>query len=153
MVPSLQEANHLIVVESTIVCYSERMITSSAEFVRLRVSERAEEYQRAANEEAPDAVWLEIILRYPSMRRWVAHNKTIPLDILRLLATDKSPTVRSAVASKRKLDAKLFEQLAQDSDEGVRASAASNAKAPRHLLEELSRDSVSFVAEAARQRL
>lgn len=116
MVPSLQVVNHLIVAESTIICYSERMIKSSAEFVRLRDSERAEEYQRAANEEAPDAVWLEIISRYPSMRTWVAHNKTIPLDILRLLATDKSPTVRSAVASKRKLDAKLFEQLAQDSD-------------------------------------
>lgn len=87
------------------------------------------------------------------MRSWVAHNKTVPISVLRILATDEDPDVRLTVAAKRKLDGELFERLARDADESVRHRVANNAKVPRHLLEELSRDTVPFVAEAARRRL
>lgn len=133
--------------------YSEAMITSAAEFVRLRCSERPEDYQRAAHEEASEAVWLEVVSRHPDMRSWVAHNKTVPLSILKLLATDDDPDVRAAVATKRKLDAELFERLARDTEDSVRRRVANNAKAPRHVLEELSRDIAPFVAQAASRQL
>jgi hypothetical protein len=137
----------------TFARYSRAMITSAAEFGRLRNSERPEEYKRAAHSEAPEAVWLEVVSCHPDMRSWVAHNKTVPLSILRLLATDQDPHVRGTVATKRKLDAEMFERLAQDVDESVRHRVANNAKAPRHVLEELSRDPAPFIAQAASRRL
>ena len=54
------------------------MIKSAGEFVKLRNSDVPEEYNRSATEEADELVWLEIIKKFPDMRSWVAHNKTIP---------------------------------------------------------------------------
>jgi hypothetical protein len=100
------------------------VIESAEEFVRLRSSEDPEEYGLAAIEPAPEAVWLEVIARFPEMRPWVAHNKTVPLSILKILADDEDADVRAAVASKRKLSDELFIRLARDTDEGVRARIA-----------------------------
>lgn len=58
------------------------MITSAEEFVTLRASRLKSEYDRSAMEEAPLAVWREVIKRYPDYVQWVIHNKTIPLEIL-----------------------------------------------------------------------
>jgi hypothetical protein len=129
------------------------MIRSAEEFRRLRSSEKPEDYGRAANEPADEAVWLEVIQSYPEMRFWVAQNKTVPLEILRMLAKDDDVRVRSMVASKRKLDMALFNDLARDPDESVRHSIACNGKAPAEVLRCLSRDEHRFVAEAATQRL
>jgi hypothetical protein len=129
------------------------MIYSADEFVRLRTSENPDDYHRAANEEASEAVWFEVLERFPEMRSWVAHNKSVPLSVLRVLADDADAQVRTAVASKGKLDDELFARLARDNDEGVRHRVAMNAKAPRHILDDLSRDNVEFVAEAARRRV
>ena len=68
--------------------------------------------------------------RFPDMRKWVAHNKTIPLEILRELATDEDPHVRWMVAAKRKLDRPLFKLLLLDSDYGVIDRLVFNAKTP-----------------------
>ena len=76
------------------------MIDSAAEFVRLRTSENADEYHRAAHEAASAETWLAIIDRYPDMRVWVAQNKTVPLDILGLLRHDPDERVRSMVRAK-----------------------------------------------------
>jgi hypothetical protein len=65
------------------------MINSAEEFVRLRNSELPEDYLRSANEEAPIHVWYDILLRFPTMREWVVHNRTVPLEILEVLACDK----------------------------------------------------------------
>ncbi|MGO4249462.1 hypothetical protein AB4Y87_19790 [Paenarthrobacter sp. RAF54_2] len=78
------------------------MIQSAAEFVRLRSSEDPAEYHRAAHEEADVSVWLDVIDKYPDMRFWVAHNKTVPLEILELLASDPDVRVRSFVATKER---------------------------------------------------
>ena len=129
------------------------MITSADEFVRLRTSDEPQDYARAASEEADDAVWLDVIQRYGEMRVWVAHNKTVPITILRVLASDGDPRVRGMVAMKRKLDAELFALLATDGDAGVRHSIACNANAPRDVLTSLSMDEAGFVAEAAALRL
>jgi hypothetical protein len=129
------------------------MIESVDEFVRLRASENPDDYDRAANEEAPEAIWLEVVDRFPDMRSWVAHNKTVPLAVLKLLAKDEDPNVRFTVAGKRKLDDALFRDLARDDDETVRHRVAMNAKTPRDLVGLLCRDKARSVAEAARKRL
>ena len=129
------------------------MITSAAEFVRLRLSEAPEEYARASHEEASLNVWIEVVKGYPEMREWVAHNKTVPLPILEALPSDPDPSVRHAVAMKRKLSPQLFAILADDPDETVRAAVARNLKAPIELLTSLSRDKSSLVSSVARSRI
>ena len=84
------------------------MIRSATEFVHLRKSEVPEEYARAADEEASLAVWEEVIDSYPEMREWVAHNKTVPLSVLKVLAADPEPRVRYTVAMMRKLSQELL---------------------------------------------
>lgn len=129
------------------------MIETADEFVRLRCSGDPAEYGRAAHEPADEAVWREVIQRYPEMRTWVAHNKTVPLSILQVLSVDDDPRVRGSVAVKRKLSRGLFEQLARDADEGVRLAIIRNAKVPPDVLEQLAGDASEFVASAARDRL
>ena len=129
------------------------MIGSAEEFVRLRTSEDSGEYGRAANEEAPLDVWLEVIGRFPNMAEWVAHNKTVPLEVLRLLAANPDASVRHMVAMKRKIDVGLLQQLSRDSDGGVRHVIAGHRNAPREVLLVLAQDPEPFVAEAASKRL
>lgn len=128
------------------------MIGSADEFYRLRTSDDLEEQRRASLEPADERVWIDIVERYPDLRRWVAHNKTVPLSILGMLATDRDPEVRSAVAMKRKLDREMFELLARDSEPSVRCRLAWNRKSPADLLAKLAADPEDFVANAARER-
>jgi hypothetical protein len=57
--------------------------------VRLRTSDRIEEYWRAAEDEAPLAVWRGVVTRFLEMREWVAHNKTVPLESSNYLRATK----------------------------------------------------------------
>jgi len=129
------------------------VITSADEFYHLRTSDNREEYQRAAHEEAPVAVWEETIARYPEMKFWIAHNKEVPIVILEILTGDADARVRSMVASKRKLPEQLQLQLAMDSSESVRASLVHNAKATQHTLQLLANDPVPRIREKARSRI
>lgn len=129
------------------------MIETAEEFVRLRMSALPDEYQRAANEAASLDVWHAIVAGWPEMRKWVAHNKTVPIEILEVLSRDENPEVRVAVALKRKLTRTIFERLAADLDESVRARIACNPKAPRDVFERLSRDTSSLVSDAATRRM
>jgi hypothetical protein len=138
-------------------------IESAQEFVFLRfhkmeaapTSEEIDLYQRAANEPATAEIWLEVIQKYPDMRAWVAHNKTIPLSILEILSHDEDPSVRHMVAMKRKLghDLNILKRLAQDPNETVRMRIALNPKTPRIILELLLDDQCSRVVEEAQNRL
>ena len=129
------------------------MIKSAEEFIQLRNSDSVEEYSRAAAEEAPASVWLDVINRFPEMKEWVVHNKTVPIEILEILARDESSSVRATVADKRKLSVELFEILARDGDELVRYRIAYNKKVPVHVLELLSIDPFTHVRAVAMQRL
>jgi hypothetical protein len=63
-------------------------IYSAEEFVRLRSSQTRQEYLSAVWGEASDEVWLDTIDRYPDYVWWVAHNKSISVNIMkRLLET------------------------------------------------------------------
>lgn len=129
------------------------MIESAEEFVRLRFSDDPVEYGRTSSEPAPIEVWMEIVERCPETRFWVAHNKTVPLEILRVLAADADPRVRWMVATKRKLTAEILAQLAADADESVRMAVARHKRTPRTVLEELLSDDWSEVREMAGNRI
>ncbi|XAS74012.1 HEAT repeat domain-containing protein [Micrococcaceae bacterium Sec5.1] len=129
------------------------MIQSAAEFVRLRSSEDPAEYHRAAHEEADVSVWLDVIDKYPDMRFWVAHNKTVPLEILELLASDPDVRVRSFVATKRKINIDLLQKLALDEDDTVRAAVTRHRRATTELIESLLDDESWFVRDAANEAL
>jgi hypothetical protein len=128
-------------------------IESADEFRRLRQSEDPAEYRRAAHGELSDATCREIIDRFPDMKFWVAHNKTVPLEILRVLSVDPEVRVRTAVAMKRKLDDRLFSLLSQDPHETVRHAVARNAKCPLSVLRVLTDDPSDLIREAASRRL
>lgn len=110
-----------------------RVISSAAEFARLRVSEDFAEQTRATHEAADEHIWRDVITDYPELKIWVARSKKVPLEILRLLAADPEPRVRCEVAAKRKLDHALFAALAKDQDESVRRAIALNVKCPAAL--------------------
>jgi hypothetical protein len=129
------------------------MICSADEFVKLRISEEQAEYSRAIHEDATLEIWLEVIERFPDMREWVVRNKTVPLEILRVLASDPDRRTRWAVAGKRKLDRQLFDALSRDPDEGVRNRIACNRKVPREILERLAMDVDPMVRSTANNRL
>ena len=129
------------------------MITSAKEFIRLRTSEDKEDYDRAAMEEAPSNVWWELVRDHPEMRSWVAHNKTVPLEVLETLAGDADPAVRGVVARKRKASPEILARLAEDPDSGVRFAVACNRSTPPRILRLLLADDWEAVAKAARERL
>ena len=116
-------------------------ISSAEEFVRLRSSEILEEYVSAAWAKASDEVWLEVIEKYPDYVRLVAHNKSISLEIIRVLAVHPDDSVRSFIARKRKTPPEILWMLAKDQIDSVRASVAYNAKTPTEILELLLNDS------------
>ena len=129
------------------------MIASADEFVPLRRSEHQEDYLRAANDTASPNVWLEIIRRFSDMRIWVAHNKTVPIEILSVLAHDPNPDIRVAVAMKNKLSDELFRLLANDTNNLVRERIAYNKKTPPGILRALANDSCESISAQSRERL
>ena len=86
------------------------MLIQWYEFIRLRYSDDPSEYRRAASEPAALEVWLEFIEQHPDSRVWVARNKTVPVEVLSILAGDPSPDVRFAVSTKKKLTPELLER-------------------------------------------
>ncbi|WP_081082368.1 hypothetical protein [Burkholderia diffusa] len=125
------------------------MIQSAEEFVALRDSCIKDEYDRAATDEAPVSVWKDVIVRFPDYRKWVAHNKTVPVEILAELCQFEAE-VRRFVAVKRKLSRELFELLAKDPDPVVRQGVASNKKAPISVISSLMQDEDRSVSSVAR---
>ncbi len=129
------------------------MITSAEEFVRLRSSEIMEEYLQAANDTAELHVWLEIIEKYPDFHKWVAHNKSIPNEIIGLLAKSPAWEVRSTIADKRKTPPDILQELSRDSHETVRHRVACNAKTPTDILVSMLDDPWAVVVETVKKKL
>lgn len=128
-------------------------IESAEEFIRLRSSEDPSEYERASHDDAPIDVWYRLISEYPDMRFWVAHNRSVPNDVLAVLARDPSADVRSRVADVRRLSRDLFDLLSRDDNEGVRNRVAVNKKCPRDILEGLLDDPWEVVRDTVSRRL
>jgi hypothetical protein len=90
-----------------------------------------------------------VIERFPDHRRWVAHNKTVPVEILEVLC-DFDVSTRWFVARKRKLSSALFERLSQDNDSDVRVAICTNKKTPLEILQRLVQDGNEDVARVAK---
>ncbi|MFN9418414.1 MAG: hypothetical protein ACK56W_13350 [Pirellula sp.] len=129
------------------------MIDSAEQFRSLRESENAGEYHRAAHDEAPLEVWLDVLTRMPEMRFWVAQNKTVPVVVLQQLADDPDSRVRGMVARKRKIPETLQLKLATDTDTSVRSALAYNAKITPRVLAILAEDHDQLVSEPAKRRV
>ena len=129
-------------------------ILTADEFRRLRCSSARQDYERAAYAPLPDSVALEVIRRFPDMREWVAHSKSVSIEVLRVLATDDDSRVRYTVAMRRKLDLPLFEKLSRDPDEVVRSRVAYNRKCPAEVLTRMeAQDPSEWVRSKVRERL
>ncbi|MFC1420894.1 hypothetical protein [Streptacidiphilus cavernicola] len=106
------------------------MIESADEFVQLRLSGGNADYQRIKQEEAPLAVWLEIARDHPDMRFWMAFNRALPEEVIRLLGEDEDWRVRAKIASRRD----ILEYLSGDDHDAVVSSVASNPGTPNDAL-------------------
>ena len=129
------------------------MIATPEEFIRLRSSELPEEYTRAAHEEASTRTWEEVIEKYPDYKRWVVHNKTVPIQILEKLAKDSDSSVREAVARKRKINEAIFQLLVADHDENVRYALACNSKLDADKLQQIRKDGSECFKNALAERI
>jgi hypothetical protein len=129
------------------------MISSASEFLALLDTEPRDIRRRAVFDSAPLPVWLEIINTHPESRRSVAWNKTIPVEVMEILARDLNWHIRCDIAAKRKTPPALLEQLSVDPEPLVRQTVASNPKAPETLLRQLLQDSEPLVRAAAASRL
>ena len=125
------------------------MIESAEEFIALCDSFVKNEYDRSVMDIAPASVWRDIIARYPNYRKWVAHNKTAPVEILEELCQYDSD-VRYFVAIRRKLSEKIFARLSKDPAANVRQGIASNKKTPISIINMLILDEDEDVARVAK---
>lgn len=125
------------------------MIYTAKEFIELRDSNKPEEYARAVQEEALLEVWHELVNKHPDMRFWVAQNKTVPTEILSILAEDEDAKVRTMVASKNKLTDETLRKLAIDEDFFVRQRLVYRKKVSLEVLEILSNDPVEEIKNLA----
>jgi hypothetical protein len=89
---------------------------------------RSIKYNRAAHDSADISTWIEVIEKHPDFKRWVIHNKTVPIEILELLTFDNDANVRSEVARRRTINDKIFATLARDKDENVRYALMCNTR-------------------------
>ena len=129
------------------------MILSAEEFVRLRESEDPSEYIRSGVDTAELSVWLDIIYKHPEMKVWVARNRTVPPEVIRLLAKDNDPLVSGSISRKYPLEDDLYHDLSRDIDEGIRAGLTYNKKIPIDILKYMSEnDSSEFVKEVALEK-
>ncbi|MEL0455526.1 hypothetical protein WJN01_04760 [Flavobacteriaceae bacterium SZ-1-7] len=129
------------------------MIKSAEEFKRLRISENLEEQRLAALESAEITVWYETITKFPELKEWVIHNKTIQIEILEFLATDKDENVRYAIARKRKINQKIFDILKNDPSENVRHALIWNTKLPIEIKKKIKTDDSDWLKKELEEKI
>jgi hypothetical protein len=129
------------------------MIETVAEFMRLVESDDSVERNRSASEDAPTSVWIELVNNYPSMRFWVANNRTVPIEVLQMLARDVNWRVRNRVASKASCPEDILALLSSDDHDSVVASVAGHPHTPSDALRRLSTHEWKQVREKAIRQL
>jgi hypothetical protein len=129
------------------------MISSVEEFIALVESDDPADRRRSAWEEAPSTVWLSLIELHPDMRFWIAHNRTVPGEILGLLVRDPDWRVRDRVASRNSTPSGILELLANDEHEAVASTVAGHPNTPIPALRGLAGHPWSQVREKAARQL
>ncbi|MFY1672570.1 hypothetical protein ACN27G_21820 [Plantactinospora sp. WMMB334] len=129
------------------------MIETVAEFIRLVESDDPDERRRSTWEDALPQVWKTLVDDHPEMRFWVAHNRTVPEEILRILAVDPEWRVRHRVASRRSCPSGILELLSNDTYDSVASLVAGHPNAPSSALRRLAKYPWDQVSEKAIRRL
>ncbi|MFE0748047.1 HEAT repeat domain-containing protein [Gordonia sp. NPDC058843] len=131
------------------------MIASRIAYEALIESNLATNRDRAVRDSAPLSVWLEIIADCPQHKSFVAQNKTIPREVLRVLVEDDDRDVRFTLAMRRAVgrDDQIAGVLASDPDPAIRAALARNPQLGLHLLVQLAQDDDDWVRERASETL
>jgi hypothetical protein len=102
---------------------------------------------------ASTETWLEIIDHSEDAAIWVALNKTIPIEVIAVLAKHSSARVRRFAADKNAITPELIALLAVDSDPSVRLRIANHKKSGAEILRTLLRDDWDQIVEIAREKL
>lgn len=129
------------------------MIETVAEFIRLVESDDPDEIRRSAWEDALPKVWKLLVEDYPEMRFWVAHNRTVPEQILRILAVDPEWRVRHRVASRRSCPSGILELLSNDTHDSIASLVAGHPNVPSSALRRLEKYPWGQVSEKATRQL
>jgi hypothetical protein len=130
-----------------------KLIHQASEFITALEASDATENNLIRFGKASTQTWLEIIRHSEDAAVWVALNKTIPLEMLEVLAKHSSARVRRFAADKNRITPELIALLATDSDPSVRLRIANHKKTSAEILRRLLRDDWDQVVEIAQQRL
>ncbi|MDQ0463411.1 hypothetical protein QO010_001182 [Caulobacter ginsengisoli] len=125
------------------------MIASADDFAAL-AKDPTRQFQ-ALTDTAPEAVWLEVLERFPELKAEVAQNSSITEAVVRRLAADRDPALRLMMARRPSLPDDVFEALSRDPNPEVRRAIAWNSRAPAAIRERLAGDPDPGVASRARQ--
>lgn len=129
------------------------MIGSVDEFICLVRSGDPKERRRAAWEDAPLSVWVTLAKDCPDMRFWVANNRTVPDEVLRILACGDEWRVRHRIAIKNACPGDILELLSSDDHDSVASSVAGHPNTPSSALRRLASHPWGQVAEKAIRQL
>lgn len=83
-------------------------------------------------DEAPLDVWQEVIQKYPDMSFWVAQNKSVPVEILSILASDPEFFVRQRIAYNKKATFKALQILSHDNNDELSTHALKRISEDRY---------------------
>lgn len=78
-------------------------IDSAELFVQIMERGNTEDNALAKDGTADESVWLDVIERFPHMKKWVFHNRNLPISILEKLSFDPDVGIRMSVAIKAKI--------------------------------------------------
>jgi leucine rich repeat (LRR) protein len=107
---------------------------------------------RLTHDEAPLEVWRAVIASLPEARETVAKNKSLPGELLVVLAADEDRRVREEVAGRRGLPRAAQAILVRDAETLVRHRLAFNRSLDQDLRLQLREDAEAMVRDAAATR-
>lgn len=128
------------------------MIENPGEFHRFWMSGNPMLRHKLTHDEASVETWRAIVMSLPEARSTVARNKTLPAEILVMLARDEDPLVREEVAGRRGIPVEAQMILVDDAVMLVRHRLAFNASVGDELRARLVEDRDPTVRSAASLR-
>ena len=130
-----------------------KLIHNASEFIDTLENPESSDHALIRFGMASTTTWLEIIQHSEDAAVWVALNKTIPVEVIEVLAQHSSARVRRFAAAKNRITPELILLLSTDSDPSVRLRIAIHKKTGAEILRQLLRDDWEQVVETARKRL
>ena len=130
-----------------------KLIRNASEFIDTLEHPESTDHVLIRFGTASTETWLEIVRHSEDAAVWVALNKTIPVEVIEVLARHASARVRRFAAARNRVTPELIVLLSTDSDPGVRLRIAIHKKTGAEILRQLLRDDWAEVVAIARKRL